>query len=98
MFLLVLALVFLSAQLVMKNREVCANQDDYLLECQGCGSSEENDDLEEIEADNDVFIIKTGDIGQKAKQIKSERSESWMQEVKINNNVLSKMLNFLPEK
>ena len=62
MFLLVMAFMFLSARLVMKNREVCKDEDDCLLECQGCRISEENDDLEEIEADNDIFIIQTGDI------------------------------------
>ena len=98
MFLLVMAFMFISARLVMQNREVCVDEDDCLLECQGCGISEENDDLEEIEADNDIFIIQTGDIWEKAKQIKRERSKSWMQKGKINNNILSKMLKFFPEK
>ena len=98
MFLLVLAFSFLAAQIVMKNREVFAD-DDCLVESEGYECEEDIGILEEIQTDKDIFTIESGEIWKirKAEQDR-KKSKSWLQKVDIKESIFSKIRNYMPEK
>ena len=54
MFLLVMAFSFMVAQIVMKNREDFADEEGYLINCEGEDTMEV---LEEVKSDKDIFFI-----------------------------------------
>ena len=95
MFLLVLAFSFLAAQIVMKNREVFAD-DDCLVESEGYECEEDIGILEDIQTDKDIFTIESGEI-RKAEQDR-KKSKSWLQKVDIKESISRKIRNYMPEK
>ena len=57
MFLLVLTFTFIAAQMVMRKKEVFADEEDYLIKGDNCEANQEIDGLEEEESDSDIFVI-----------------------------------------
>ena len=93
MFFLVLVFSFLVAQIVMKNREVFAD-DDCLVECEGYECDKDVDILEGIETDKDIFTIESGEMwkNRKAEQDR-KKSKSWLQKVEMKESISRKVLN-----
>ena len=97
MFLLVLAISFLAAQILVKNREVFADEDG-LMECEVYECGEVIDVSEEIETDRDIFIIQTDEgLGNKVDN-SLQISANWTKTVNIKEQISSKILNFMSEK
>ena len=93
MFLLVLAFSFLAAQIMMKNRDVIADED-VLVECEGYECGDDIDVKEEIETDGDIFIIQTEDALENEVSNSIKISANWM---KTGNTMSRKILNFMSE-
>ena len=97
MFLLVLAFSFLAAQIMMKNREVFADED-VLLECEGYDCGDEIDVKEEIETDRNIFIIQTDEALENEVSTSFKISRNLMKTVNIKEKISSKILNLMCEK
>ena len=97
MFLLVLAISFLAAQIVVKNREMF-DREECLVECDDCEFDEEIDALEGIGTDKDIFIIQTENEKTNQARPGNKASSSWMQRIRIKDLISKKMVGILPEK